>query len=164
MTYPHCSALLDGCRKDHDKLRLGLKRLTRILPAVFCKACFWHRQMLFWLGQGALVFALEVVRESWHSCLFSHTAWRASTQMFFKSQWSPVVLWFFVVFKWSSFLTCPEYFKSFNFCPLLLIHKSYLIQEMTEPQVNLLFPTTEFQLPEEFSDLRFKQIGNKKMI
>lgn len=28
-------------------------------------------EMLFWLGQGALVFALEVAREPWHSCLFS---------------------------------------------------------------------------------------------
>lgn len=77
------------------KLFLAIReqtRLTRLTRPDLFSPYMSFSEMLFWLGQGALVFVLEAVRELKHSCLFSHTVQRATTQMFSKSQWGPVVL------------------------------------------------------------------------
>lgn len=107
-----------------------------------------YSHMLVWLDQGALVFALEVVRELWHSCLFSHKAQRASTQMFSKIQWGPMVWWLFNIFKMKLFAGVAWIFQSFyffNFCwitsaffelgngrPTILSQKTIWLQELVK--------------------------------
>lgn len=85
-----------------------------------------YSDMLVWLDQGALVFALEVVRELWHSCLFSHKAQTASTQMFSKIQWGPMVWWLFNIFEMKLFAGLAWIFQSFYFFVFLLNHKCFL--------------------------------------
>lgn len=62
--------------------------------------------MLVWVSdQLQSKYMCFPARELWYSCLFSHTALRASTQMFSKCQWGPMVLWLFSVLR---LLSCPD--------------------------------------------------------
>lgn len=62
--------------------------------------------MLLWVSDQLLSkYMCFPSRELWYSCLFSHTAQRASTQMFSKCQWGPMVLRLFSVLR---LLSCPD--------------------------------------------------------
>lgn len=113
---------LDICRRDCYKLGKVSKLLNHFMPAIDFKAYLWQSDtfqekrwdyggqtctpyrsftvMLVWVSdQLQSKYMCFLARELWYSCLFSHTAQRASTQMFSKCQCGPMVLWLFSVLR-----------------------------------------------------------------